>query len=334
MFETESELRIIATKIVSIAATASLAAGLFGGFGAAPALASSASPKLPATVSFLKASFNASDIETRMTTGFAIEALIQLAGAGVSSTDLSSGIRAEFTRANRALGTSGKPGFLVDPGTLGIKPGLAGKFLYASKVLKINNAGLERTVFELLNKQIAADGAVAASKGNAQDVAWVALGLTAYRKLAAARQVAAALIKMQHSDGGFNYDPTITTGGTDVTAIAIQALKSVPLANKARSTKRNQVVATAVAFLKNTAVGGDHFEAWGDVDPNGTAYAIMGLQSAGVDASNFAAWLKSHLQSDGGVDAPWALGVGDRFVTAQAYLPLIGKNYVSLALGK
>jgi hypothetical protein len=201
-------------------------------------------------------------------------------------------------------------------------------------VLKARNSSYQQAVVDSLATQIAADGAVAASKGNAQDIAWVVLGLEAHGNIAAARRVATALLKLQHSDGGFNYDPTLTTGGTDVTSIAIQALKAVPFSNKSGSTKRNSVVSKAVAFLKGATVGGDHFEAWGDVDPNGTAYAIMGLQAAGQDTTAYVAWLRSHLMSDGGIEAPWALGVGDRYVTAQGYLPLIGKTYVSLLSGK
>jgi len=330
MFEAKSGLRNIATTITAV----SLSALLVLGTGVGAVHAANQTPQLPATVSYLKTAFSDADIQNRMTTGFALESFIQLAGAGVTAAGLSPAIRNEFTLSNRIFGSSLKPGYLVDPSTQVLKPGLAGKFLYASKVLKARNSSFQKAVVDALADQIAADGAVAASKGNAQDIAWVVLGLRAHGDLAAARRVATALLKLQHTDGGFNYDPTLTVGGTDVTAISIQALKAVPLSNKAGSLKRNAVVAKAVAFLKAATVGGNHFEAWGDVDPNGTAYAIMGLQAAGQNTATYVAWLRSHLQSDGGIEAPWALGVGDRYVTAQGYLPLIGKTYVSLLAGK
>jgi len=330
MFETKSGLRKIATVITAISLSSALV--LSAGVGAVQA--ASSTPKLPATVNFLKTAFSDADIQNRMTTGFALESFIQLAGAGVTAADLSPAIQAEFTKSIRIFGDHNKPGYLINPSTFVIKPGLAGKFLYASKVLKARNSNFQKAVVDSLGEQIAADGAVAASNGNAQDIAWVVLGLRAHGDLAAARRVATSLLKLQHADGGFNYDPGITTGGTDVTAIAIQALKAVPLSNKAGTAKRNAVVAKAVAFLKGSTVGGNHFEAWGDVDPNGTAYAVMGLQAVGQNTSAYVAWLRARLQKDGGLEAPWATGVGDRYVTAQAYLPLIGKTYVSLLAGK
>ena len=334
MFEAKSELRKIATTTSSIALSTLLVLGLSLGTSTSPALAANAAPKMPATVAYLKTAFSDADIQNSMTTGFAVESFIQLAGAGVTAADLNPKIQDEFTNSKRVFGTHFKAGWLINPVTFVMKPGLAGKFLFASKVLKVGNGSFQKDVADALETQIGYEGVVAASKGNAQDVAWVVLGLKAHGNLSSARKVASALLKMQHSDGGFNYDPTLTTGGTDVTAITIQALKSVSFSSKAANTKRNSVVAAAVSFLQKTTVGGNHFEAWGDVDPNGTAYAIMGLQAAGKKTAPYVAWLKSHLQSDGGVEAPWALGVGDRYVTAQSYLPLIGKTYVSLLAGE
>jgi hypothetical protein len=334
MFEAKSGLRNFATKITALSLGAGLLLGTSLGAAASSANAAANAPKLPATVAFLKQAFTGTDLKTRMNTGFALEAFSQLAGAGVKASALGTEINGFFTRSNRAIGNQTSPGYLVDPTTLVLKPGLAGKFLYASKVLKSNNFGLQFKVATLLGAQIDSNGSVAVSNGNAQDVAWVALGLTAFGNLALARRVDEALLKMQHSDGGFNYDPTLTVGGTDVTAIAIQALEAVKPQNKAAAAKRNKAVTAAVAFLKATAVGGNHFEAYGDVDPNGTAYAVMGLKSAGISATPFVAWLQSHLQSDGGIEAPWAPGAGDRFVTAQGYLPLIGETYVSLLARK
>jgi len=334
MFEAKSGLRKIATKITAFGLGGALVLSANLGIAAASASAASSAPKLPATVAYLKTAFSDADIQNSMTTGFAVESFIQLAGSGVTAANLNPKIQDEFTKSIRVFGTHFKAGWLIDPVTFVMKPGLAGKFLFASKVLKFRNGTFQKDVADALETQIDYDGVVAASKGNAQDVAWVVLGLKAHGNLRSARQVAGALLKMQHSDGGFNYDPALTTGGTDVTAIAIQALESVSFAGKAGIAKRNSVVAKAVSFLQKTTVGGSHFEAYGDVDPNGTAYAIMGLQAAGKKTATYVAWLKSRLQSDGGIEAPWAPGSGDRYVTAQGYLPLIGENYVSLLARK
>jgi hypothetical protein len=44
-------------------------------------------------------------------------------------------------------------------------------------------------------------------------------------------------------------------------------------------------------------------------------------------------FLASYIQSDGGLGSPWVENAGDRFATAQGYLALEGKSYLSL-LGK
>lgn len=325
MFEAKSGLRKIATIITVTAIASALSLGSLSG-----AASAASNSNLPKTVSFLKAAFSATDIETRMTSGFALEALIQLAGAGVTASELDDSIVTEFTDPRLVFGNKKRPGFLMDPTAFTLKPGLTGKFLFASKVLKAPNPVKQARLVASLDQIVKTDGGAAASQANAQDIAWVVLGLQAESDLGSARKAAAALMKLQLSDGGFNYDPTLTTGGTDVTAIAIQALKSLNFATKSSNTKRNSVVSKAVAFLKRTDVNNNHFEAWGDLDPNGTAYAIMGLQAAGQNVAAYASWLRSKVQSDGGIEAPWAVGAGDRYVTAQGYLPLVGKTYLTL----
>ncbi len=325
MFEPKSGLRKIATIITVTTVASAISLGSISG-----AASAASNTQLPKTVAFLKSAFTASDIQTRMTTGFALESLIQLAGAGITAGDLDAATVAEFTNPSLVLGNKKRPGYLMDSATFTLKPGLTGKFLFASKVLKAPNPVKQARLTASLDEIVKTDGGASASQGNAQDVAWVVLGLQSQSDLASARKAAAALMKMQLADGGFNYDPTLTTGGTDVTAIAIQALKSLNFATKASNTKRNSVVSKAVAFLKRTDVNNNHFEAWGDLDPNGTAYAIMGLQAAGQNVAPYATWLRGKVQADGGIEAPWAIGSGDRYVTAQGYLPLIGKTYLTL----
>ena len=336
MFEAKSELRKIKSNIsrtlkvtIAIAIAFSITSNAVAYAAPAPA-----APKLPATVSFLSDAFDATDIQAPMTSGFAIEAFAQLAGANLTAKDLSVAVRTRLSRTNRVLGTSSNAGYLMNSATYKIKPGLAGKYLFTTKLLKFGTTTLEDKVTSLLRAEVSSSGTIVASAGNAQDVAWVVLGLQASKQPTLASKVARALIRMQHSDGGFNYDPTMGVGGTDVTAIVIQALQAVKMPDKTSTTNRNRAVSKAVAFLKANTVGGNHFEAYGDVDANGTAYAIMALTSAGVSAGPYVRWLKTKLNSDGGLQAPWTAGGSDRYVTAQAYLPLIGKSYVSLLSGK
>ncbi|MEY4367297.1 MAG: hypothetical protein RLZ28_712 [Actinomycetota bacterium] len=335
MFEAKSELRNnFSTSLRALKVTTALTVSLLIIGSSVTAEAATAKPKLPATVKFLTTAFTPGEIQANLTSGFAIEALAQLSGANLTVKDLSPGIRSSLTRSNRVLGTSTKAGYLMRQSNYTVLPGLAGKYLFAGKVLKFGTTSLEAKVTALLRDQVGSNGSVSASAGNAQDVAWVVLGLQAAKEPALASKAAGALIRLQHVDGGFNYDPTLTVGGTDVTSIVIQALQAVTMPNKSTTTARNRAVAKAVAFLKASTIGGNHFQAYGDVDPNGTAYAIMALASAGEKTAPYVTWLKARLNRDGGVEAPWAAGVGDRYVTAQAYLPLIGKNYVSLLAGK
>jgi hypothetical protein len=77
--------------------TAASAAGAFG-------IQTEVKPQpLPNTVAFIKQNFGAVDIETRMTTGFAIEAFAQLAGAGLTASDLSPSVVREFTSSFQAF---------------------------------------------------------------------------------------------------------------------------------------------------------------------------------------------------------------------------------------
>jgi len=70
------------------------------------------------------------------------------------------------------------------------------------------------------------------------------------------------------------------------------------------------------------------------VDINGTALALMAyLATSGELNENVHAYLVTQIQEDGGIGSPWVENAGDRFATAQGYLALEGKSYLTL-LGK
>jgi hypothetical protein len=57
------------------------------------------------------------------------------------------------------------------------------------------------------------------------------------------------------------------------------------------------------------------------------------VAAAGEPNIAMQSFLASYIQSDGGLGSPWVENAGDRFATAQGYLALEGKSYLSL-LGK
>ena len=46
--------------------------------------------------------------------------------------------------------------------------------------------------------------------------------------------------------------------------------------------------------------------------------------------ASFSDWLKLQLAPKGGFLTSWSNGVGDKFATAQAIVPLLGKSYLDL----
>ncbi|MFM6966166.1 MAG: hypothetical protein ACKOWI_02155, partial [Rhodoluna sp.] len=89
----------------------------------------------------------------------------------------------------------------------------------------------------------------------------------------------------------------------------------------------------AAKYLRTVQVTGNHWESFGDVDVNGTAYAAMGLKAAGANVASIQTWLKSRVASTGGLITPWSNGRGDVFATAQGVVALLGSSYLNL-LGK
>jgi hypothetical protein len=117
----------------------------------------------------------------------------------------------------------------------------------------------------------------------------------------------------------------------DATGIALQALALAKrTATKSQAAIQQKSIVAASLYLRTTQVAGNHWDAWGDADVNGTAYAAMGLKAAGANITAIQAWLKTRIAPSGGLTTPWSNGVGDVFATAQGYAPLIGLSYLNL----
>ena len=199
--------------------------------------------------------------------------------------------------------------------------GLAAKWLYVSTLVNYDNKPLREEV----GKQLAAGWKPSYDPEvifNTFDTAWEVLALQAAGYSSQAANAAASLSMSRLADNGWGSDLSSnpTTSSTDATAIALMAFEA---------TGKEEAASVAKAWLKAN-IKGDHYEAWGDVDVNGTAYATMALHSAGEDVSKLKAWLLAQRASDGGLKTPWSNGKGDTFATAQGYLALIDLDYVGL----
>jgi hypothetical protein len=271
----------------------------------------------PATANFLAGKFVTTDAGTylegftpgKADPGFTLEAIAQLSEA--PSIDLSAAKKWALETSDAVLNEDGSYNL-----------GLAAKWLFVSKLVEFDNTKLRDEVTEKLTAlwTTSADPSVVA---NTFDAAWQTLALKAVGKDVEAASAAESLFFSRRSDNGWGADTTsaTTASSTDATAIALMAFIA---------TSNQEAADVAKAWLQANMVA-DHYEAWGDVDVNGTAYATMALQAAGEDVTKLQAWLKSKVVEDGGLETPWSGGKGDTFATAQAYLPLIGLNYVDLA---
>lgn len=299
--------------------------------------AQAATETYPSTVKFLTDKFVAGKALDGFTPGtpdygFTLEAMLQRKAAGQKVTDklfvpvkavlADSTTLAKSVVSTYAYGADKK-----------IKPGIAGKFLFTSIALGTPNAPLRNAVITDLKKAIAANGSIAASAGNTFDYAWAILGLATNNQTKLANSVATGLVGLQRPDGGFGMDQTgdTLTSSADATGLALQALAlAKKSASKSQAVVQQKSIIAAAKYLRTTQVAGNHWESWGDVDVNGTAYAAMGLKAAGANVTAIQGWLKTRIAIDGGLITPWSNGVGDVFATAQGYVPLIGLSYLNL----
>ncbi|CAB4960448.1 unannotated protein [freshwater metagenome] len=240
--------------------------------------------------------------------GFTLEAIAQLSQA--PSIDLSKVEKWALANTDQILN---------DKGNLNV--GLAAKWLYVSELVNYDNKPLRESITAKLVKYWTPTYDPTYSR-NTFDTAWSVLGLKAVGQNVAAHEAAVSLSISRRADNGWGTDTSATTtsSSADATAIALMAFTVTDFSEPAF---------TAKAWLQAN-LHTDHYEAWGDGDVNGTAYATMALHAAGEDVSKLQAWLKLQVTKDGGLKTPWSNGKGDTFATAQAYLPLIGEDYVGL----
>ncbi|MEI6590619.1 MAG: hypothetical protein WCO24_01275, partial [Actinomycetes bacterium] len=173
---------------------------------------------------------------------------------------------------------------------------------------------------------------LAQSYGSTFAYAWVILALEANHKSDAAGRLTKSFLALQRKDGGFAIDKTADSAGssTDATGLALQAMSALRKGGVANTGSISKAINSAVSYLNKTKEQ-DHWMAWGDVDVNGTAYALMGLRAVGKNVSSGIKWLTSQVSSsDGGITTPWSNGSGDRFATAQSLLILKNLSYVDL----
>ena len=280
-----------------------------------------------ATAEFLKSQFVLGEYLEGFSSGvpeygFSLEAVAQL-----------SQTREVDSTAAISFLLESEPDFLYSAETGKIIPGLAGKYLFTSKVAGAANGAQTQTVVGSLSEVIQEDGTLSLTEASTFDYAWMTLGLYAQDQKDMARSVSAVLATLAREDGGFGFDNSEFTANssTDATAMAIMALVLTKDLDAELTADKQRAIDLALGYLDANLVDGSHFVAFDAVDINGTALALMAYIAArGELNENVQAFLVAQIQEDGGIGVPWVENAGDRFATAQGYLALEGKSYLSL----
>jgi hypothetical protein len=280
-----------------------------------------------ATAEFLKSQFVLGEYLEGFSSGvpeygFSLEAVAQL-----------SQTREVDSTAAISFLLESEPDFLYSAETGKIIPGLAGKYLFTSKVTGAANGAQTQTVVGSLSEVIQEDGTLSLTEASTFDYAWMTLGLYAQDQKDMARSVSAVLATLAREDGGFGFDNSefTTNSSTDATAMAIMALVLTKDLDAELTADKQRAIDLALGYLDANLVDGSHFVAFDAVDINGTALALMAYIAArGELNENVQAFLVAQIQEDGGIGVPWVENAGDRFATAQGYLALEGKSYLSL----
>jgi len=256
--------------------------------------------------------------------GFSLEALIQLAGAGDQADVVKSASDYLLTDDADSTTLASSVGLL--------DAGLAGKYLFAAKAADKKPAAVER-IWERFLPTSDSGTTLNTSGAYTFDYAWSILGLTAWAQNDSANQVVNGLLELQLSDGGFgSYLPAAgaaAVSAADGTGIAIMALEAAR-GHGGDDAKIDAALLKATGWLTKNAAAGDHFEAYGAADVNGTEYAIMGLAAVGAKTDSFVAWLQKQVVADSGISSAYSAGKADVFATAQGLLALRGLSYLSL----
>ena len=326
MFGPKSGLRVLAAlTLAALTATTPLNA------------AHAANTEFASTVKFLADKFVAGKTLDGFSQGvpdygFTLEAMLQRKAGGQKLTDQMTAVKA--TLADTTIFSKSVVAKYAYGSDKLIKPGLAGKFLFTSAAIGVPNAPLRNSVVADLKKAMTTNGSL--TSGNSFDYAWVILGLATNHQEKLANLAALNLAKLQRPDGGFGLDQTgdTLTSSADATGIALQAIALAKKSGtKSQIAAEQKVLVAAAKYLRSTQISGDHWESFGDVDVNGTAYAAMGLKAAGASITTIQAWLKTRVATSGGLTTPWSNGQGDVFATAQGVTALLGMSYLNL-LGK
>jgi len=257
--------------------------------------------------------------------GFSLEAVSQLS----QTLEVDSSIAIKFLLES-------EPDYLYSAETGEIVPGLAGKYLFASKVTGAANGAQTQMVVGSLSELFQEDGTLTATAASTFDYAWMTLGLYAQDQKDMAKTTSAILTTLAREDGGFGFDSSefTTASSTDATAMAIMALELTKDIDPELTADKQRTIDAALAYLDAKLIDGSHFVAFDAVDINGTALSLMAyLATRGELNENVHAYLVANIQEDGGIGSPWVENAGDRFATSQGYLALEGKSYLTL-LGK
>ncbi len=287
----------------------------------------------PKTAEFLQSKFSSVGVEGftpgQIDYGFTLEALTQLWATGATSdTDVAAAAASVWEQSD----VNNKKSYLFDQATGSLKAGLAAKALVFGKLYGQMGTETFKGIVSALALAVSAGGKIAGSDGNVFDYGWATLAFRA-AQVQQANLVAVNLALLAREDGGFGTDLSVNTAGSsaDATGMALMALTATKgNGTVAQETSKDAAIAAAKAWLTTNTVDLNHFEAWGDIDVNSTAYAIMGLKAAGEDTSRYQEWLKERVISDGGIASAWSEGAGDTFATIQGLLALDGRSYNEL----
>ena len=320
------------TTFGKIAIVASLTLSI----GAPQLTPAAAADNYSSTVFFLAKSFaNGKALEGptagTMEFGFTLDAMMQLKAGGRSLVQQLPAVNFMLATRSQPLGTASNGYLFNKDATQSLNVGRAGKFLFTSEVINVPNNSIRFDVFKRLAARInSKTGEISGITSGAIDYAWVALGLNSYQEYTLANKVVQRMLTLQNPDGGFGeVDPMISTA--DSTGLALQAINlRQDFGTSAQDKKRSDAEKKAVSYLIATSIDKNHWNAYGEASVNSTAYAAMGLKAAGKKISAYSLWLKSQLAPKGGFMTSWSAGAGDKFATAQAIAPLLGKSYLDL----
>ena len=209
--------------------------------------------------------------------------------------------------------------------------GLKAEYIFTAHALGFAEDESIKAAVEALKAGIASDGTL---DGNNFVYSWVIFALLAENEKDLANTVAVKLTTLAEVSGGYKYTQgdTQSEAATDVTSFAIMSLQaSLGTGSESDEAAKKLAIDKSKTFVLGTMVDENHWNAYGDVDISGTAYAIMALNSLGIDSVKTQDWLKSRINSeDGGVIAPWTDPSSDTFSTSQSLLGLSHLSFVDV----